>query len=298
MTYSIYDASANLGSPYELFRFYGPLGEYLYTNNNEPVTVGSRTYEPLQIVRGVTEINTSLTSIQTVDFTVPITCALFEDNGRALSPPDLTIEVYRYHRGTTGFKRRLVGTITGHSTKNGRYTLEAKSTVQTKLNRKIASVYYQNLCNHVLFDARCKVNPDDWSYAATVTAVTDGAVTLDDDQHANNVLREGTLIIGEEMRVILANVDNVILIKYPFIRATPGDAATIRRGCNLQRLTCNDVFDNIANYGGFPTIPTDNPALPDLEIINTTSRTRTRQDDPPNFWREGAAQNSAIVDPY
>lgn len=279
MTYTVYDKSAALGAPYELFKFTGALRSYFYTNLNEPVTFEGDVYEPVQITRGVTEISTITTSIQTVNFDVPTSTDLFEDNGRALSPPDMTVEVFRFHVGATGYKRRVLGTVTGHTTKNETYTLETKSAIQTQLQRKIASVYYQNMCNNELFDQRCKLDPLDYRHTTDIVSVTETTVTVVDDAHANGALKNGRVRIGNEERVIVNNVDNVISIAYPFIWADEYTTADITLGCDYTRNTCVTVFNNIANYSGFPTIPTENPALPDLQIVNSFSETKTKMKD-------------------
>jgi uncharacterized phage protein (TIGR02218 family) len=276
VTYTVYDKSAALGAPYELFKFVGVLGSYYYTNLKDPVTFEGQVYEPLQITRGVTEVSAITTSIQTVNFDVPTSAKIFEDNGRSLSPPDMTVEVFRFHVGAEGYKRRVLGTVTGHSVKNETYTLETKSAIQTQLTRKVASVYYQNMCNNELFDQRCKLDPLDYRHVTGIVSTTETTVTVDDDAHADGALKNGRIRIGNEERVIVNNVSNVISIAYPFIKAADYDTATITRGCDYLRSTCVSVFDNVANYSGFPTIPTENPALPDLAIVNSFSETRSR----------------------
>lgn len=284
MTYTLYDQSANMGQPFELFKFESATDVYRYTNKATAESFEGEDYTPLNIARGVTEQSAATDSAMTIDFSLPVTAQLFEDYGRGLSPPDMTVTVYRKHRGATGFKRMIVGTVSAHSTKDEIYTLRTKSTIQTELNRKVASVYYQTSCNHVLFDNRCKISRAAWETPASVVTVSDYAITVDDDAHANGALLYGEIKIGAETRVIVGNIDNVIGIAYPFIKAQPGDGAVISRGCDLLRSTCVGVFGNIANFGGFPTIPTENPALPDFDLVNTTTENRRRVKSNANFW--------------
>lgn len=276
MTYTVYDKSAALGAPYELFRFVGPLGSYFYTNLKDPVEFEGDLYEPLQITRGVTEISALTTSIQTVNFTVPTSARIFEDNGRSLTPPDMTVEVFRFHVGAEGYKRRVLGTVTGHNTKNETYTLETRSAIQTQLTRRVAAVYYQNMCNNELFDVRCKLDPEGYRHTSAIVTLTETSVTVADDAHADGALKNGRVRIGQEERVIVNNVANVISIAYPFIKGADFEEATITRGCDYLRSTCVSVFNNVANYSGFPTIPTENPALPALDIVNSFSETASR----------------------
>jgi hypothetical protein len=44
------------------------------------------------------------------------------------------------------------------------------------------------------------------------------------------------------------------------VNDSSGDAlVALYPGCDHTRETCKDKFDNLANYGGFPWIPSKNP---------------------------------------
>lgn len=272
MTYTLYDKSADKGSPYELFTFLCATGNYYYTNNGEKVTYEGNEYSPLQITRGVLEFNAVTDSVVTTQITVPNNCQLFYDHGRGLVHPDMSVEVRRFHRGTTGSRLRSAGRVISHSVANERYTLEIANTVQTEVQRSVAPVYYDTKCNHVLGDARCKINRALFSKATHIMAITDYTVTVENDGHSNGALVGGEIVVGGERHTILDNQDNLITLAYPFVEAKAGDDCTLYRDCDRMFTTCRDVFNNELQYGGYPLLPTVNPAQPDLEIINQTDK--------------------------
>jgi uncharacterized phage protein (TIGR02218 family) len=47
----------------------------------------------------------------------------------------------------------------------------------------------------------------------------------------------------------------VTLLEAPVRPITPGDAFTIRAGCDKRLATCAAKFGNVANFRGFPHIP-------------------------------------------
>lgn len=71
MTYSVRETSVHDSEPIECFKFIGPLGTYRYTDNPIPIVVDDEEYTPVQITRTAFEVSTNLTSVVTMDFTVP-----------------------------------------------------------------------------------------------------------------------------------------------------------------------------------------------------------------------------------
>lgn len=273
MTYTIYDASANMGSPYELFKFVCSTGNFYYTSNNEPVSFDGNTYEPVQITRGLAEISAVTDSPTTIDFSVPTNTELYRRHGRALTPPDMTVEVFRFHRGTTGYRKQVAGKVVNHNSTGTTYRLSTKNVTQNELSRKVASVFYNNQCNHIVYDARCKADKGANTRFGVVMAVLPDRVILDTAPFPDDELHGGILTIGGEQRIMLTNTGTAMMISYPFIMANVGQSASVLRWCNLTRDMCVNRFNNIVNYGGFPTIPEDNPSLPDFTKVNARSET-------------------------
>lgn len=270
MTYTAYDKSAALGSPYELYAFLCATGNYFYTDNGGPVEFEGNEYLPLQISRGTLEYNALTDSVVTTQIDLPANCDLFYEHGRGLAHPEMVVEIRRAHRGTNGARLRGVGRVTAHSVTDETYTMTIENVIQTEAQQSVASVYYQNKCNHAFGDVRCGMNLDAYKKTSFVQEVWSYSVKVANDGHANGALIGGKLIIGPEIRDILDNQDDWITLAYPFVEAKIGDDCVLQFECDLSQTMCNAKFGNINRYGGFPTIPEVNPALPDWEIINST----------------------------
>jgi len=269
MTYTAYDKSAALGSPYEMFAFICATGNYYYTDNGAQVVFEGNTYLPLQIARGVLEFNALTDSVVTTQISVPTNCPLFYDHGRGLVHPEMTVEIRRAHRDTTGVRLRGVGRVTTHSVTDEMYNLQVENVMQTEAQQSVASVYYLNKCNHVFGDDRCKVDLTAYQRTSFVQELWNYSVKVANDGFANGALVNGKLIIGPEIRTILDNEDNWITLAYPFVEAQIGDDCTLQLECDLTFTMCGSKFGNTDRYGGFPTMPEVNPATPDFEVINT-----------------------------
>lgn len=273
MTYNVYDKSAALGSPYELFAFLCPTGDFFYTNNNEPVSFDGNVYTPLQVSRGTLELNALTDSVVTTQIKVPVNCELYYQHGRGVVHPEMRVEIRRAHRGTTGVRLRGIGRVTNHLVSDEIYTLTIENVIQTEVQRGAAAVYYQNRCNHAFGDARCKVNITDYERQTVVQELWNYSVRVFNDGFANGELAGGRITIGSEVRTIVDNNDNWLQLAYPFVAAVVGDDCTVQLECDLSHSMCKGRFGNGRNYGGFPTMPEVNPGLPDFEIINTTKTT-------------------------
>ena len=138
------------------------------------------------------------------------------------------------------------------------------------LNQPVGRTY-QYYCDAALGDARCGIDLDGAAYSAsgsvaeapgdrgfTVEAALDGFATgwfdlgtLNWTTGANagrraEVASHGA---GEPARVTL--------IEPPVHPMAPGDAFTIRAGCDKRFATCRDRFANAGNFRGFPSMPGD-----------------------------------------
>lgn len=128
---------------------------------------------------------------------------------------------------------------------------------------------YQSTCDAALGDARCGVDLEDPSFkGAGVVAdvIRDRVFTATglsgfaagwfsfgslDWSGGDNAGRRDEVAMHE----LAAGVVTLTLIEAPVRAIVPGDAFTIRAGCDKRAATCQAKFGNIANFRGFPHIP-------------------------------------------
>jgi len=273
MTYAVKDNSVDDGQPIECYKFIGPVGDLLYTTNNERIQVNGEWYDPFPISRSTIETSSLLDSISTVDITFPAKSDLASLYCFLISPEQLQVEIRRVHRGDDfATQSRMVwpGFGMDSSVSNDMATIKTGSLIQAKLNGNLGTILYQRSCNHKLYDERCKVNKADFTLSATVTKVQRQQITVNNDGAANDELKAGQMVVDRtgEVRGIFSNVDNVVKVSYAFIDLVEGDTVKLIFGCNHARLGhCKTRFDNVVNYGGEDFIATVNP-FTDMKLDN------------------------------
>jgi len=265
MTYADIDKSANDGAPIECYKIFSLFGEFFYTNNNEEIMFNGDVYEPLNISHSKIITSSALDDINTVDINIPAQSPLAILYCFLKSPDDVTVQIFRIHRSddlSVSFKSEWIGIAIGSGVGDDIATIKTGSILQAKLNGSSGNILYQRVCNHDLYDARCKVDKNAFKILATVTKVQGTRITLNSDGTSDNTLQDGTITNDRtgEVRSITTNVNNVITVTLGFIDIEKDDTVTIYHGCNHVRLgDCKQKFNNVVNYGGMDFIPTVNP---------------------------------------
>jgi uncharacterized phage protein (TIGR02218 family) len=121
-------------------------------------------------------------------------------------------------------------------------------------------------CDAELGDSRCGVSLTAFTHSLTVTSVTSRTVFADsalDDSATPAGYFDGGLIewltganAGRSMEIKLHATGGVFTLFLPMVSdIAVGDTATVIAGCDKSFGTCRDVFNNVVNFRGFPSIP-------------------------------------------
>ena len=258
------ELSTHAGSPVEAYKFTGTFQNYYYTSIEQNVTINGQLYVSSLISRKAINIGTQEDGEMALELGLPMDLEIVTDYGFDVSPPDLTLELLRYHEGTNPASDWIVawkGKVTSFSSSGHNVQALVPSIFSITLTGEIPSVYYQNMCNHVLYDDRCKLVKASYQQDTTITAINDGIITVADDGFADGFLSAGEMIntTKNERRLIIDNVADVVTVNFTFFNAEIGDSVSLFVGCNHSFTACKDKFSNSLNYGGFPYIPSDNP---------------------------------------
>lgn len=262
MTYETRDSSQQDGAPLEAYKFVSNRNTYYYTNGDEQITVDNLVYDPLPgIDRSNIDVSSETDNPVTVTVTMPITAPLMQENAFAATPETMAVTIYEVHRDDDDFEVIFSGEIGTYSVAGRTGEANAYSRATVKLNTEIPRVAYEYHCNHLLYDARCKVVRSEHSTTSTITAVTPDGIGVLDDGFVDETLRGGDILHAPtgERRLILNNLANTLTISSPFTEAAAGDQVVISRGCDHSLATCKATFNNVPNFGGFPLIPDYNP---------------------------------------
>lgn len=128
--------------------------------------------------------------------------------------------------------------------------------------RLLPTVTVGRLCPHILYDAMCRLNAEDFKITATVSSISGRVATVSTiDGHADGHFARGNfrhLTSGEEM-LIVSQVGTAITLQFPIVGMEVGDSVELFAGCALDVITCHVKFNNKVNHGGFPQLPRGNP---------------------------------------
>lgn len=282
MSYAVKDVSIASGAPILCYKFVAEFRTWRLTSYNDSVVLGGEIYLPAQVRHTAVEISGSMDSIMTIDVGIPADHEIARAFCFLSSPKELKVTIYRAHEGddlSTDFRIEWAGYHVGSRAEGKEAILLTGSIIQAAMNGNLSTVYYQKICNHVLFDERCKVVRASFTDTAVVTKIQGQLITIDVPPYADHDLQAGQMTntrTGEQQGIIDNQTDKVSL-GYRFFDLIVGDTVELTLGCNHLRLGhCKNRFNNVINYGGMDFIPEQNPfeRLKLQTTVNTTNTVR------------------------
>lgn len=268
MTFDAREQSEQDAAPVELYEFYYGNTVYRYTSSESAVTVDSENYTSEPIKRSSIAISIEQPRMALrleVRRNHPI-ADLFR-----ITPPlePVGLIVKRYHRDDNDVGVVWVGRVLNcgwNETTTAQLNCEPAS---ISVNRNGLGRYIQVPCPYALFNPNdCKANKTLFAHATTVSSVSGLTITVGSlgaysypggwaewtspDSPDSPPVMQRRLITGVAGLVLTLN------------RAFPSevgatDAIVLYPGCDHTIATCNDVFNNKLNFGGFIGMPKKNP---------------------------------------
>ncbi len=266
MSYDLKEASIAEGRPIECFEIITSFSTYLYTSFDRPVSVAGKDFVPLAMKRNEVRAGVQTEDNSEVLIEIPATCKLAKDCAYYLTPPRMDLTIYRVHQGDDFAVDYVIywrGVIANFSLEKDVAIIRVPSVFGNVMAGNVPSIYYQNPCNHVLFDGGCKVARASNNVVTTIVAVNNLTVQIASTSgFPNGFFNGGEIVIGAngERRMIIDHTADLLTINYPFGGALAGQTVEVTAGCNHSYAgDCKTKFDNNINFGGFPFIPTVNP---------------------------------------
>lgn len=292
MTFDAFETSD--GRPVEMYEFVQAGVFTRQTNAIIAQTVGGNTFEPLAgLTRTEPQINEELSSGQilvTTPHTFPIATQF-----RFTLPSTLpTLTVFRKHlddpddEAATVWKGTIVNCKFGDN--SARLTCQPVTRV---FDKQIPFRVFSATCNWQLYGRGCLVVRSTYTKTTTITSADStglvltianlrtlagdidtaeglGLTAVELDNFWNRGVIALTAPLNERRAVIETDIGgdpNVVRINRPYVAtALAGATMDVSAGCNHRHdQDCSRKFLNTPNFGGFPTVPLNNPFQIELD---------------------------------
>ncbi len=156
------------------------------------------------------------------------------------------------------FYGRVAETDVGRS----KIDIKVKSLLNLIAQQQMPRRLYQAACTHVFGDAMCTFNRASLaanvtaeagsSQAIIVTALSPSPSTLYDQ---GTIIATGGANAGQSRTIAQLAGGSVSLLKAWLEPVAVGDAFQLLPGCDHTVATCQNTFNNLIHFGGFPYIP-------------------------------------------
>ena len=264
MTFDLIERSNYNGTPTTLYEF--SLGDtyWRYAASENDVTLLGVTYIALAISN---EGYSSSGNPDTDEMNVRLDARALVTRLYLGTPPSepVQLRVRTVHRGDTEAPVVWAGQVkSGKQMSSVEFSFVCNSLLST-LNRNGLRLSWGRGCPHALYDRSCRVDPNDYGTSVMIASLTGNIIVsgafgaLGDDYLAGGFLSFVGPHGAIERRAIKSHEGSSITLLGPADGLAEDMWIVAYPGCNRITSTCETKFSNLANYGGFPHLPTKSP---------------------------------------
>jgi len=265
MTFDAQETSRESGQVLELYTFIFGLEIFRFTSFNSDIVWQGLSYEATTISRGRVAAAIEDAASQ-ITITVPIDNPIPQKFIANVPGKVGTVRILRAHANDVAEEAVvLFDGFVANVVLDGEIEAKITCNPNTKIfNRTAPRFDYMGLCNHILYDARCKIDISLFDFTGLVSAVSANDITV----NGASGLGAGFFVGGfarfpagstDDARLILAQSGDVMTLLLPFAENVLGSDIDLFAGCDHTLAICDTKFANTINYGGFPFVPRKNP---------------------------------------
>jgi len=256
--------SVAAGEPFELYDFVrGVWSMHLTTRKTEFYVNDTLIYVPASIGRGGILHGEDIGK-DSLTITVPVNHDLVAEFLHAAPEDTVSVTVRKLHRGLTYSDAIVIwkGRVTSVEPSGESASVSCES-IFTSMRRNGLRLRCELLCQHALYGAACGANQpamrvdDAISAMPTTTTLTMSAISGYDAGWFTG----GIVATVNDQRYILSHSGNTLTISRPSSVLYAGLTVALYPGCDRTLSTCEDKFDNLDNFLGFPWMPGKNPFM-------------------------------------
>lgn len=264
MAFDPFETSQESSQPVEAFKFTLGGEIFRYTSAEDEINIGGEFYSPQAISRDKIENGAEAEQrTQVLNITLPGSNELVTKYLSIVPSETAAVEVFRVQRldfpapEAVLLFEGIIHSVTFES--DGLTAKVATRPTAAATSREVPRFTYSNLCNNVLYDARCKVVENDPAYqytTGTVSGTDENTVTVSGTAaFGDGHFTAGFIDVDGELRLILDHTGNDLELLLPFGTDPTGKTPIVQAGCDHSIQTCKAKFDNVINYGGFAFVP-------------------------------------------
>jgi hypothetical protein len=259
-------AWASGSRPYYLYLFQRGTVQWQLTNIASPVTktiagAASTTWTPLAISHDRIP-DSDQAARSELKVTAPLSSDIAADSVGNLGFDALSITIYKGDANSEEVIAVFKGRVLSANPQDDGQCVFTCMTEIAALQRKGLAAVIQRPCRHVHYGRGCGLVLAEWQEELPVASISADGKTISitgANAQPNDTYRLGTLEWDGRFEMMLTHSGNTVTLvnAIPGLVAAVGAGAVdvkIAPGCPLSRAVCNDRFDNVLNFGGFPFI--------------------------------------------
>ena len=261
MTFFDDESSVHDGEPVEVYEFVGSVTTFRLTSHVEDFTFMSEIYTRTTLMRDAVQLDSD-PDRRVLEVTMPFDQPVIVQYALGVAPADLELTLTRVHPFTGNSRVLWRGKVTAITIQGRVAKMRVPSLLSDAIETAVPTVQYQQICNHVLYDDRCDVDPLQFRIPTTATAISSDGLEIDVQAYQT----AGDFYVGGEMvrvtdgdrRLILGQETNKLTISTPFRALAVSDSIEIFAGCDHLHETCFKKFNNRDRFGGHAFVPLEN----------------------------------------
>lgn len=265
------------GKPVELYVFQLGTSFWRYTDGRSAVTVNSLAYDPATISRSSqtdSQEESQSTITVTLDRALPVVAGMLTGTPNYRQA---TLAIFRYQPGATDkalVTRGRIASVRWHGAVVEVTLIQSAHLLSLPILRKS----YLPTCNNAIYDEYCQKDPTAFTFSGTVAAIyAQGAAggSVDGPSFSVTVagapaqfgtaryFAAGYFTFGGQPTFLIAHTVAAGVALLVALTALPsslivGSSVPCTAGCDGTYATCQSKFANLANFFGFPFMPTKN----------------------------------------
>lgn len=265
MTFAAFETAQETGQPVEVYEFTIGAEVFRLTSNEVDVTLLANIYQATVIKRGRLQL-TGDDEQDRVTVEMPSTAPFVQRFISSAPGGRVGAKIRRFHRNDPDLQ---VVTLFDGAVQAVKFDMESRrahvllAPATVAFQRQMPRMTFQGLCNHMLYDARCKIVESDPANRKLlpVTAVSGSSITCTGAGSFGlaDFFEAGFVTFQGDHRLVVKQTGDVLELLEPFAASPLGSVVTAQKGCKHRLVVdCQDRFNNVINFGGFPFVPLKN----------------------------------------